>query len=145
MKRSISLLVITFLLLGCSAAFGEGLVTLGLYSAQSDSQQCNYFNFSYGTSLASGINVQSYCPLPDGTMIGVTTNGTTKHLSGPIVMLADSGGDADCNCYQKAQFIWLTKTKASNTSLGYELYYNEYDAFKAHLVDWGYLTKHLGP
>ncbi len=146
MKRSIGLLVITlFVVFGCSAAFGEGLATLGLYSAVSDSQQCNYLNFSYGTSLASGINVQSYCPHPDGTMIGVTANGTTKHLSGPIVMLADSGGDADCYCYQKAQFIWLTKTKASSTSYGYELYYNSYDAFKAYLADYGYLTKHLGP
>ncbi len=144
MKRSTSLLVITFLLLGCSAAFGEGLVTLGLMD-HGGNQYCNYLNFSYGTSLASGINVQSYCPLPDGTMIGVVTNGTTAHLSGPIVMLADSGGDASCNCYQQTQFIWLTKTKASSTSFGWVLYWNDLDAFKAHLADWGYLTKHLGP
>ena len=144
MKRSTSLLVITFLVLGCSAAFGEGLVTLGLKD-HGGSQFCNYLNFSYGTSLASGINVQSECPNPDGTMIGVVTNGTTAHLSGPIVMLADSGGDADCYCYDEAQFMWLTKTKASSTSVGWELYYNTYDAFHEYLSDWGYLTKHLGP
>jgi hypothetical protein len=144
MKSLTSLAVITFLLLGCSAAFGQGSVTLGLKD-HGGSQYCNYLNFSYGTSLASGINVQSKCPLPDGTMIGVVTNGTTAHLSGPIVMLADSGGDADCNCYQKAQFMWLTKTQASSTSVGWELYYNDYDDFKEHLVDWGHLTKHLGP
>lgn len=144
MKRSISLLVITFLLLGCSTAFGDGLVTLGLKGRNGD-QYCEYFNFSYGSSLASGIDVLQLCGgSPDGTMIGVVTNGTTAHLSGPIVMLADSIDDAECNCYSEAQFMWLTKTKASSTSYGWELYYNTYDAFHEYLLDYGYLTKHLG-
>ena len=144
MKRSTSLLVITFVLLGCSAAFGEGLVTLGI-KGHAGTQDCEYLNFSYGTSLASGIDVFQLCGTPDGTLIGVTTNGTTAHLSGPVIMLAESAGDASCNCYSERQYMWLTKTKASSTSFGWELYYNTYDAFKGYLEDWGYLTKHLGP
>ncbi len=144
MKRSTNLLVITLLLLGCSAAFGEGLVTLGLKD-HNGFQSCAYLNFSYGTSLASGIEVLQLCGVPDGTMIGVVTAGTTAHLSGPVVMLADSIEDADCRCYSRDQFMWLTKTKASSTSFGWEEYYNAYDAFKAYLTDYGYLTKHLGP
>jgi hypothetical protein len=144
MKRSISLLAITFLVFGCSAAFGEGLVTLG-FKGHDGTQYCEYENFSYGTSLASGIDVMKDCNLPDSTMIGVTTNGTTHHLSGPVVMLADSIVDAQCNCYSQEQWMILTKTKASSTSYGWELYYNTYDAFHEYLDNYGYLTKHLGP
>lgn len=144
MKRSISLVVITLLVLGCSAAFGEGLVTLGL-KGHDGTQYCAYFNFSYGTSLASGIDVRQLCGSPDGTMIGVTTNATTPHLNGKVVFLADSIVDALCNCYNQQLFVWLTKTKASSTNFGWEVYYNNYDEFHEYLSDWGYLTKHLGP
>ncbi len=144
MKRSTWLLVITFLLLGCSAAFGEGLVTLGLKD-HTGAQYCNYLNFSYGTTLASGIDVLQLCGDNDGTMIGVVTNGTTSHLSGPVIMLADSYADAIGDYYSAEQFMWLTKTKASSTSYGWELYYNAYDSFHEYLSGYGYLTKHLGP
>jgi hypothetical protein len=144
MKRLTSLAVIALLLLACSAAFGQGGVTLGL-KGHNGRQYCDYLNFSYGTTLASGIDVARRCPGNDGTMIGVPTNGSTAHLSGPVVMLADSVADAQCNCYSGEQYMWLTKTKASSTDFGWERYYNDYDAFKEHLQDWGYLTTHLGP
>ncbi len=144
MKRSISLLVITLLVLGCSAAFGEGLVTLGLKD-HTGSQYCNYINFSYGTSLASGIDVFQLCPGNDGAMIGVTTNGTAGYLSGPVVMFADTYEDAICNCYSGEQSILLTKTTPSNTKYGWERYVNNYHTFHEYLFHWGYLTKHLGP
>ena len=91
MKSSTGLVVITLLLLGCSAAFGEGLVTLGFLDSTGTFQFCDYENFSYGTSLAAGIDVQSACPFNDGSMIGVVATipaSSGYPVTGQLVVLA---------------------------------------------------------
>jgi hypothetical protein len=147
MKRLTGLVAITlFVLLGCSAAFGEGLVTLGLLDNNGNPAYCDYLNFSYGTSLASGIDVQEACGIDDGTLIGVVTTfpaGFMSPVSGPIVMLADSAEDALVEGYSFAQPIFVTKTTASKTRYGWEVFYNFYDSFDFVLFDYGYLTNDL--
>jgi hypothetical protein len=148
MKRLTGLVPITlFVLLGCSAAFGEGLVTLGLVD-NNDNFLCDYLNFSYGTSLASGIDVQEACGIDDGTLIGVVTTlpaGFMFPVSGPIVMLADNAEDAVAGGYAGTQFILVTKTTASKTHYGWESLFNIYDSFYVVLYDYGYLTNDLPP
>jgi hypothetical protein len=149
MKRSIGFLVITLLaVLGCSAAFGEGIVNLGLMDNDGVTQLCDYLNFSYGTSLASGIHVNQLCPFDDETLIGVvvTIPKTTGLLvTGPVVVLADSGFDALLGFYTGIQVLLVTKTHASMTQFGWEFLYNDSDDFAIYLDNFGYLTKQLGP
>lgn len=147
MKRLTGFVVITlFVVLGCSAAFGEGLATFGLVDNTGTELYCNYLNFSYGTSLASGIDVNQLCGFADGTMLGVVTvfpAGLHPPVSGQVVMLGDSANDAYADTYTGTQPIVVTLTKASKTHYGWEVFYNFYDSFDFVLYNYGYLTKQL--
>ncbi len=79
-------------------------------------------------------------------MIGVMTNGTTAYLSGPVVMLADSLADAECNCYSEGS----GNVAYQNESLQHELWLGNLPTtrtmhFNEYLLEYGYLTKHIGP
>ncbi len=64
MKRLTSLVVMTLFMLGCSSVFAHALpsgpVQFGLVDAFGNAF-CDYIEFSYGSTLASGIDVQSPC------------------------------------------------------------------------------------
>ncbi len=146
MKRLTVLAVITILVVfGCSAAFGEGIVTLGFVDSTGTELYCDYLNFSYGSTLASGIDVASLCGVPDGTLIGVVTSfpQSLEPVTGQIVMLADSENDAFYEAYTGVQPILVTKTTPSKTHFGWEVFFNDYDDFEYYLNSWGYLTKEL--
>ncbi len=152
MKRLTSLVVMTLLVLGCSSVFAHaapsGPVQFGFIDA-SGNVFCDYEEFSYGSTLASGIDVQSPClpGLADGTMLGVVTTvpaGSGLPVTGPIVMLADAGADG-FGYYEGVEVLILTKTKASLTKFGWETFFNFADDPIIYLSDWGYLTKHNGP
>ncbi len=145
MKRLTGFVVITlFVVFGCSAAFGEGLATFGLLDSTQSFLYCDYFNFSYGTSLASGIDVEEGCGANDGTMIGVVTSiSGPLPVTGPIVMLGTSSEDAYFGFYTGYQGIVVSQTKASKSHFGWEVFYNFYDSYDFYLTSWGYLTNKL--
>ncbi|MFZ3264906.1 MAG: hypothetical protein WA172_12970 [Terriglobales bacterium] len=151
MKRLAGFVVMTLLVLGCSSVFvhaaPSGPVQFGLMDS-SGTVFCDYIEFSYGSTLASGIDVQSVClpGLADGTMLGVVTTipgGSGLPVTGPIVMLADAGEDAFG--YAGYEVLIVAKTKASLTKFGWETLFVLADDPVIYLGDWGYLTKHNGP
>ena len=153
MKRLTSLVVMTLFMLGCSSVFAHALpsgpVQFGLVDAYGNAF-CDYIEFSYGSTLASGIDVQSPClaGLADGSMLGVVTTipgGSGLPVTGPIVMLADAGEDAFG--YAGYEVLIIAKTKASLTKYGWETLFAFADdgSFGIYIGDWGYLTKHNGP
>ena len=149
MKRLTGLVVITLVALGCSAAFGQ--VQFGLLDSDGVTPYCDYIVFSYGTSLATGIDVNQACGYSDGTLIGVTDKipaSTGLPVTGPVVVLADSTDDAFEGGYGGLQVLLITQTKASNPNhahFGFEAFFNVEDSFDVVLYAWGYLTKHTGP
>ncbi|MFZ3262736.1 MAG: hypothetical protein WA172_01950 [Terriglobales bacterium] len=147
MKRLTGFVVITlFVVFGYSAAFGEGLATFGLLDSTQSFLYCDYWNFSYGTSLASGIDVAAGCPGNDGTLIGVVTSISGPFpVTGPIVMLGANSEDAFYGFYSGYQGIIVSQTKASKNHFGWEVFYNFYDSFDFYLTNYGYLTNKLPP
>jgi hypothetical protein len=142
MKRSMGLAIFTLMVLGCSAAFGQ--VQLGFLDSDGVTQYCDYEVFSYGTSLASGIDVGRPCNENDGTMIGVVDSGIGGYVSGTVVVFADSAIDAMDGTYTGYQALLITQTKVSKNHYGWEYLYNDYDDFAIYLSSYGYLTKHTG-
>ena len=150
MKRLTSLVVMTLLVLGFSSAFvhaaPSGPVQFDLQDFLGD-PFCDYLEFSYGSSLAAGIDRQTPCAVPfDGTLMGVVTTvpGSSGFpVTGSIVMLADGGSDVFG--YSGIQPIVLVKTRASLTKYGWEEFYNVADDPTIYFVNYGYLLKHNGP
>jgi hypothetical protein len=152
MKRSTSFVVVTlFLVLGCGAAFGSH-VTLGFLDADGVTQYCDYEDFYvYNNGFAAGIDNLSLCSFgDDGSMIGVSDTFPASNLpvTGPVIVLADTLIDAECQCFTGDQALNITQTKAYNIHsphFGWEVLFNTYDAFYAYVGSWGYLTTQLGP
>ena len=149
MKRLTGFVVMTLFVLGCSSVFVHALpsgpVQFGLVD-QYGLVFCDYLEFSYGTALASGIDVNEPCGLPDGSMLGVTVTvpaGPGLPVTGPVVVVGDSA--ADVFGYTGDQIMLILKTKASNTKYGWVELFNTYDTYILYIADWGYLTKHNGP
>jgi hypothetical protein len=139
----------TLFVLGCSSAFvyaaPSGPVQFGLVDVYNN-VFCDYVEFSYGSALASGKDVNEPCGFPDGSMLGVTVTvpaSTGVYVSGPAVVVGDSA--ADVFGYSGVQIMLILKTRASNTKYGWAELFNIYDAYDVYLADWGYLTKHNGP
>lgn len=152
MKRLTGFVVITLLVFGCSAALVQaepsGPVNFGLLDASLAFQYCDYFDFSYGTGLAAGIDNQSACDAPDGTMIGVSTTvpgGLGLPVSGTVVTMGDSGGDAYFGGFEGYLPLMITKTNASLSHYGFQVLIVEYDSFDVYLTAYGYLIKQLPP
>ena len=151
MKRLSGFVVMTLLVLGFSSAFVHAAPSGPLQFDLEDflgNPFCDYVEFSYGSSLAAGIDVQSPClpGLPDGTLMGVVTTvpgSSGLPVTGSIVMLADGGADAFG--YSGIQPIVLLKTRASLTKYGWEELFNVADDPTIYFVGYGYLLKHNGP
>jgi hypothetical protein len=113
--------VITFFVLGCSAAFGQGSATLGFASAGDLTLDCDYEQFSWGGAdniYAQGIDNVTDC-------IGAYNNGTMEgfKLSLPVTAdspvrgltyaFADNILDAQYGTYTGEQWLLVTQTKPS--------------------------------
>jgi hypothetical protein len=145
MKRLTGFVVITlFVVLGCSAAFAQGSVTLGYMDSTGTFLYCNYEDFGAGSPLAAGIDVLQFCgPFPDGTLIGFQANipnAAGLPVKGPVYWLADSLLDAEVGGYLGIQAVQVTQTKASKNHFGWEVLENGYDQYLTFLANWGYLS-----
>jgi len=151
MKRLTGLVVMSLLVLGCSAAFGQGGVVLGFLSSDGTTQYCDYEAFlNSPPPYAAGIHVLRVCDDPyDGTLIGFKGNipASTKLpvTGGELYLMADSAIDADCDCYTGDQAMLVSRVNAASRTpkFGWEYFVNTYDAFNEYLVNWGYLTNNI--
>lgn len=151
MKRLTGLVVISLLLLGCSAAFGQGGVVLGFLATDGVTQYCDYEAFlNSPVPFAAGIHSLRFCDLPyDGTLVGfkgVLSASTGLPVTGnEIYMLADNSVDAACDCYSGDQLMLVTRVNAASRTpkFGWEIFENTYDSFNEYLLNWGYLTNNI--
>jgi hypothetical protein len=143
-----SLAVITLLVLGCSAAFGQSF-SLG-FLGYNGTQYCDYEVINVTAPYAAGThNLTSVCGLPvDGVMVGLTgyiglNSGAT--VVGNVVELADNTFDAQYQSYTGCQIDWITKKKASRLlyHYGWALYLT-CGGGGDYLGNYGYLTTQLG-
>ena len=143
-----SLAVITLLVLGCSAAFGQSF-SLG-FLGYNGVQYCDYEVVNVSSPYAGGThNLTSVCGLKaDGVMVGFTgyigfKTGAT--VVGNVVEMADNTFDASYQSYSGCQIDWITKTKPSTLLFhyGWAIYYS-CSGGTDYLLNWGYLTTQLG-
>jgi hypothetical protein len=143
-----SLAVITLLVLGCSAAFGQSF-SLG-FLGFNGTQYCDYEVINVTAPYAAGThNLTAVCGLPvDAVMVGFKgyiglTSGAT--VVGNVVELADNTFDAEYQAYTGCQLDWVTKTKASKLLFhyGWALYLSCAGG-QDYLGNYGYLTTMLG-
>jgi len=154
-----SLAVITFLLLGCTAAFGQKHYSLGFESYDKTIQYCDYEVLTVTPPFAAGVHNLAGC-VPgnegNGIMVGVATTNLTaasgSQVTGKAYAFADNSvevgynGGFACGC----AVLYITKLKASSsaelragTPFGWELYYSLYPG-EEYLGTYGFLTKQLG-
>jgi len=146
-----SLAVITLLVLGCSAAFGQ-VYSFGFLSYTGGLQYCDYEVLELSTPFIAGEhNLTTDCGLPvNGVMIG--TKGTIPKatglpVTGAVYTLADNTFDAESEAYTGAQLYWITQLKAEHgksPKFGWEFLEDFGSGFYAYLGNYGYLTTTLG-
>ena len=143
-----SLAVISLLVLGCSAAFGQSF-SLGFLGVNGI-QYCDYEVVNVSAPYAGGThNLTTVCGLPvDGVMVGFNayiplTSGAT--VVGNVVEMADNTFDASYQSYTGCQIDWVTKTKPSRLlyHYGWAIYYSCFGGTD-YLLNYGYLTTALG-
>jgi hypothetical protein len=143
-----SLAVITLLVLGCSAAFGQSF-SLG-FLGYNGVQYCDYEVVNVSAPYAGGThNLTTVCGLPvDGVMVGF--NQYIQPISGAavvgnVVNMADNTFDAEYQSYTGCQIDWITKNKPSRLLFhyGWAIYYS-CSGGTDYLLNWGYLTTQLG-
>ena len=143
-----SLAVITLLVLGCSAAFGQSF-SLG-FLGFNGTQYCDYEVINVSAPYAAGThNLTSVCGLAmDGVMVGLKayiplTSGAT--VVGNVIELADNTFDAEYQAFTGCQIDWVTKTTASRLLFhyGWAFYYG-CTGGGDYLGNYGYLTTQLG-
>jgi len=143
-----SLAVITLLVLGCSAAFGQSF-SLG-FLGFNGIQYCDYEVVNVSAPYAAGThNLTTVCLQPvDAVMVGFKayiplTSGAT--VVGNVVELADNTFDASYNAYTGCQIDWVTKTQPSKLLFhyGWAIYYSCFGGTD-YLLNYGYLTTQLG-
>ena len=148
--------VITLLVLGCSAAFGQ---SLGFLSYDKKTQYCDYEVLTVKAPFAAGVHNLQGCPggsSGNGVMVGVATTELTSASGSPVtgkayafadnaVEVGYNGGFA-CGC----AVLYITKLKAAMPAelkagdpFGWELYYSIYPGFE-YFGTYGFLTKKLG-
>jgi len=144
-----SLAVITLLVLGCSAAFGQGSFTLGFTSAGDLNLYCNYEEIQYGGTnnfYMQGIdNLQNGCLGPynatiEGVKLVINVLDGAPVTSGPAYVYADNYFDAISGSYTGAQLLTITQIKPSKRLLhyGWVTYYG-FDGYE-FLYNYGYLS-----
>ena len=143
-----SLAVITLLVLGCSAAFGQSF-SLG-FLGYNGVQYCDYEVVNVTAPYAGGThNLTSVCGFPvDGVMVGFTGYigfKTGAQVVGNVVEMADNTFDATYQSYSGCQIDWITKTKPSTLLFhyGWAIYYS-CSGGTDYLLNYGYLTTQLG-
>ena len=143
-----SLAVITLLVLGCSAAFGQSF-SLG-FLGYNGVQYCDYEVVNVSAPYAGGThNLTTVCGLPvDGVMVGF--NQYIAPISGAVVVgnvvnMADNTFDASYQAYTGCQIDWITKNKPSRLlyHYGWAIYYSCFGGTD-YLLNYGYLTTMLG-
>jgi len=121
-----SLAVITLLVLGCSAAFGQGSFTLGFTSAGDLNLYCNYEEIQYGGTnnfYMQGIdNLQNGCLGPynatiEGVKLVINVLDGAPVTSGPAYVYADNYFDAISGSYTGAQLLTITQIKPTKRLL----------------------------
>jgi hypothetical protein len=144
-----SLVVMTLLVLGCTAAFAQGSGTLGFTSAGGSFLYCNYEEFAYGGSnnyYFSGIdNLTTACFAPvDATILGVKTiiskldNAPVQN--GPAYAYADNIYDAFGEYFTGDQWFVVTQIKPSRLIHHYGwVGYVGFDGYE-FLGNYGYLS-----
>jgi len=154
-----SLAVLTLLVLGCSAAFGQNTYSLGFRSYDKTTQYCDYEVLTVKPPFAAGVHNLAGC-VPgnegNGVMVGVETTDLTSasgsRVTGEAYAFADNAvevgynGGFACGC----AVLYITKLKAATaaelkagTPFGWELYYSFYPGFE-YFGSYGFLTKKLG-
>ena len=143
-----SLAVITLIVLGCSAAFGQTF-SLG-FRGYRGAQYCDYEVVTVSAPYAAGThNLTTVCGQPvDAVMVGFKANipltsGAT--VVGNVVEMADNTFDASYNAYTGCQIDWITKTKPSKLLFhyGWAIYFS-CSGGSDYLLNYGYLTTMLG-
>jgi hypothetical protein len=143
-----SLAIITLLVLGCSAAFGQSF-SLG-FLGYNGVQYCDYEVVNVSAPYAVGVhNLTTVCLYPvDAVMVGFTAYiplATSAPVKGNVVEMADNDFDASYQSYSGCQIDWVTKTKASKVlyKYGWAFYYT-CSGSGDYLGNYGYLTTMLG-
>jgi hypothetical protein len=144
-----SLAVITLLVLGCSAAFGQSF-SLGFLSYDPTIQFCDYEVVTVAKPFAAGThNLTTVCGLAnDGVQVGFTGSipaSAGQPLSGAVIELADNTFDAQYSAFSGCQINWVTKDKASTTlfKYGWSFYFGCAGG-EDYLGNFGYLSSTLG-
>ncbi|MFZ1132811.1 MAG: hypothetical protein WBV31_05175 [Terriglobales bacterium] len=144
-----SLAVITLLVLGCSAAFGQSY-SFGFLSYDGSTQYCDYESLLVSAPYAAGAHVLKSCGLPlDAVMVGLKTSipySTQQPVVGTVYALADSTFDAQYIGVSGEQIDWVTKLKAASGNhpkWGWSFYFT-FGGGSDYLGNYGYLTTTLG-
>lgn len=148
-----SMVVITLLVLGCSAAFGQ---SLGFLAYDGVTQFCDYEVLNVDGPYAAGVhNLITSCGFPlNAVMVGVETSSLKASdgapVSGTVFALADSAADAEYIGVSGCQIEFVTKLKPSTPSqikaggpLGWS-YYFSCGGGGDYLGSYGFLTSQLG-
>jgi hypothetical protein len=142
-----SLAVITLLVLGCSAAFGQSF-TLGFLGYDPVIQYCDYEVVNVAKPFAAGThNLTTACGLStDGVQVGFT--GALPAGSGPVtgavIQMADNTFDAQYQSYSGCQIEWVTKSKPSVKLFQYGWsFYLSCSGGTDYLGNFGYLTANI--
>jgi hypothetical protein len=147
-----SLLLVTLLVVGCSAAFGQ---SLGFEAYDGVTQFCDYEVLSVSAPFAAGVhNLTTVCGFPyDGSMVGFKGSipaSTGQPLTGGMYALADNTFDAEYAYFTGLQINWVTKLVPStkgqikNGKFGWAFYYNAGGPGSSYLGNFGFLTSTLG-
>lgn len=141
-----SLAVITLLVLGCSAAFGQ-TYSFGFLSYDPVIQFCDYEIFAVQAPYAGGIhNMTTVCGNPiDGVMVGLMTTipaTSGAPVTGQVIAFADNTFDAQAEYFSGCQIDWVTRTKPDTKRLfhyGWSFYYS-CGGGGEYLGNYGYLS-----
>jgi hypothetical protein len=116
------LVVITLLVLGCSAASAQGSATLGFTSAGDLQLYCNFEQIQWGGSnnfYIQGVdNGQTAClttnnATVEGNRVFITASDGAPVINGPAYAYADNIYDAFSNTYTGLQWYVITQIKPS--------------------------------
>jgi len=143
-----SLALITLLVLGCSAAFGQSF-SLG-FLGFNGTQYCDYEVVNVSAPYAAGThNLTTVCGLPvDAVQVGFKAyiplvSGAT--VRGNVVEMADNTFDAAYQAYTGCQIDWVTKMAPSRLLFVYGwAFYFSCSGGTDYLGNYGYLTTMLG-
>jgi hypothetical protein len=135
-----SLAVITLLVLGCSAAFAQGSVTLG-FSSTNGQLACNYevLKWSGPDNLyLTGVDNYSYCDEPNVGISGFKVGpGAPVSPSNPAYEYVEAIYDSFTGQY--TGYLWTVLTATKPSKLLHHYGYIGFDGYE-FLGNYGYLS-----